>query len=502
MEFSFKEILEILVKRFVLIAICTFVGLCIFFVNSRFFIKPTYVTSVQMYVNSNDTTYSADLNELNYAQKVVTTYVNFLQTKVFYKQVIEESKLNYTQTQLKEMTNIKAINNTEIFEISVTATNPSDAYDLVCTMQKIAPVLINNIKETAQISVVDPPILPSEPSSPNILRNTLVGGMIGFVLSIVVSLLLELFNQKVKNEEDLSKRYLLPILGSIPDFNIIVKRKHKTFAIFPIQDLELWTKIKRTLKKLSQNIGGKYQLKKVIFNYVLPKYNNQNLKLNMRQNDISKNKDTEFLVTEAYKSLRSNLNFTLRNDGCKKIVISSAVPEDGKSTTITNIGISIAQTGAKVLLLDCDLRKGRLHRLFNIPLRPGVSDALSSSMDVKKAIYKTSYENLYVMPMGTIPPNPSELLASVQMEGLLYKLNDEYDYIIIDTPPVKVVSDALNLVKIVDGILIVVREGVTSYSCVSNVISRYQFLNANILGFVLNGISLNQDEKSKYRYYN
>jgi len=104
--------------------------------------------------------------------------------------------------------------------------------------------------------------------------------------------------------------------------------------------------------------------------------------------------------------------------------------------------------------------------------------------------------------MGTIPPNPSELLASIQMEVLLNKLNDDYEYIIIDSPPVKVVSDALNLVKMVDGVLIVVREGITSHPCISSSLTKYQFLNANILGFVLNGISLNQEEKSKYRYYN
>lgn len=220
------------------------------------------------------------------------------------------------------------------------------------------------------------------------------------------------------------------------------------------------------------------------------------------KNKVEKNKNIEFIISEAYKSLRSNLNFTLRHEGCKKIVISSPVPEDGKSTTATNIGISIAQTGAKVLIIDCDLRKGKLHRLFNVKYRPGLSDILSRSMDVKSVIYKTTYTNLSVMPMGTIPPNPSELLASVEMEELLNKLDSEYQYIIIDTPPVKVVSDALNLVKMVDGVLIVVRQGVTTYPCIASTISRYQFLNANILGFVLNGISLNQDEKNKYSYYN
>lgn len=462
MEFSLKEILEILMKRLALIVICTIAGICVFFLYSRFVMKPTYYASSQMYVNPIDTTTLADLNELNYAQKVVTTYVNFLQTKVFYNRVLQDSKLNYSQEQLKRMTNIKSINNTEIFEISVTAANPDDAYKLVQSMEKISPILIKSIKETAQISVVDPAVLPTSPSSPNILMNTLAGGMVVFVLSVMASLLFELFDVNVKSQDDLARKYEIPILGTIPNFKADIKRK--------------------------------YVLKKTIFTERFKKRN--------KHNHISINKDSEFVITEAYKTLRSNLNFTLRYDGCKKIAISSPVPEDGKSTTVVNIGISIAQTGAKVLLMDCDLRKGKLHRLFNVRLKPGVSDALSSSIDIQNAICKTSYENLYVMPMGTIPPNPSELLASIQMEELLNKLNKEYEYIIIDTPPVKVVSDALNLVKMVDGVLVVVREGVTSHPSISSTLTKYQFLNANLLGFVLNGSALDQKEDYKYRYYN
>lgn len=462
MEFSLKEIIEILLKRFVLIVICTFAGFCLFFLYSRFIIKPTYHASVQMYVNSNDTTSITDLNELNYAQKVATTYINFLQTNVFFKRVAEDGKLNYSQQQLKRMTTIKSINNTEIFEISVSATNPDDAYKIVLSMEKVAPVLIKSIKDTAQISVVDPPVLPASPSSPNILINTLAGGLIAFVFAVMAALLFELFDMNVKNQEDLSKRYQLPILGAIPNFNLNKKQKYK-------------------LKKNS--LKDRFHKKS-----------------SHRQTGL--NKDSQFIITEAYKSLRSNLNFTLRYDGCKKILVSSPIPEDGKSTTVMNIGISIAQTGARVLLLDCDLRKGKLHHLLNVRLKPGVSDVLSSSMDLQNVICKTTYENLFVMPMGTIPPNPSELLGSIQMEALLNKLNTEYDYIIIDSPPVKVVSDALNLVKMVDGVLLVVREGETSHPSISGTLTKYQFLNANILGFLLNGISLHQEHRYKYHYYN
>ncbi len=195
------------------------------------------------------------------------------------------------------------------------------------------------------------------------------------------------------------------------------------------------------------------------------------------------------------------MKFTLRHQGCKKIVISSSLPEDGKSTITTNLGIVIGQTGSKVLLVDCDLRKGRLHNFFNIKSSPGVTNVLSNMIDIENAIQKTTYDNLYVLPLGTIPPNPSELMASSQMEELLKKLEREYDYIIIDTPPVRVVSDALILMKAADGVLIVVREEVTSHSDITNFLSKCKYMEIKVLGFILNGISLNQEKKSKYHYY-
>ena len=461
MEFTLKELLELLKKRFLLIAVCTFAGLCFFFAVSKYIMKPYYTASVQMYVNPNVSDASANLSELNYAQKVVTTYINFLQTKVFYKQVIEESKLDYTRDQLEGMTKIQSINNTEIFQISVTSLNPYDSFALVKSMQEIAPQLITSIKHTAEISVVDPVVLPTSPSSPNILLNTIIGGMAGFILSVVAFILWEIIDVNIKNQEDLAKRYQLPILGTIPNLDIYKKRKHLT-------------------KKILTNIG---KHKKII------------------RKDESINDDTKFIITEAYKSLRTNLHFTLRWDGCKKILISSPIPEDGKSTTSANIAITIAQTGSKVLLIDCDMRKGRLHSFFDLKSAVGVSDALSGMIDVNEVIQDTSYKNLQVIAIGSMPPNPAELLASIQMEELIKKLEKVYDYIIIDTPPVNVVSDSLSLVKLVNGVVIVVREGNTSYSNITSAVAKYEFVEANILGFVINGVSINQGQKSKYQYY-
>jgi capsular exopolysaccharide synthesis family protein len=457
-----------------------------------------------LYVNSNNPTSSADLNDLNYAQKVVSTYINFLQTKVFYKLVIEESDLNYAPDQLKEMTKIQAINNTEIFQISVTTLDPDDSYLLVKTMQELAPQFIKNIKGTAELSVVDPAVLPSWPSGPNTRLNTIIGGMLGFLLSVFASFLWEIVDVKVKNQEDLAKKYHIPIMGAIPNYNSNKKRSDMITKYIPIfKNHFKKRKNKITKSKINQNKNNQNRntQNKITQNNNTPYKNTLNNNTQNKNNRASINEDTKFVIKEAYNSLRANLRFALRKEGCKKIIISSPIPEDGKSTTSTNLAITIAQTGAKVLLMDCDLRKGRLHSFFNIKSTPGISDIISGMYSEKDVLQNTSHENLQIITMGAIPPNPTEILASVQMEELMKRLEKIFDYIIIDSPPVNVVSDALSLVKLVDGVVIVVREGATTHPHIVSALNKYKLAEANLLGFVLNGVSINQGSKSKSRYY-
>lgn len=446
------------------ILICTLIGAISLFLVSKLFIKPSYTASVQMYVDPNDSAASADLTKLTYAQKVVATYINFLETKVFYQQVLDKCSLRYTISELKDMTQIQAVNNTEIFQINVTSPNPKDSYAIVQAMQEIAPALISSIKNAAEISVVDPVVLPDVPSSPDILGNTLMGGILGLFFSILFAVLWEMFNIKVKNQEELTKKYSLPVLGAIPNFGG-TKKKYLLEGRVSEQQREL---------------------------------SGQQRELSNRESEVNEN--IKFVITEAYKTLRTNLRFTLRNEGCKKILIGSSIPEEGKSTTSANLAVSISQTGARVLLMDCDLRKGSLHNFFHLRSRPGLSDILSRQEDINNVISDTMYTNLKVIPLGSIPPNPTEILSGIEIEKIIKRLENEFDYILIDTPPITVVSDSLSLIKLVDGVLIVVRENHTSYPNLLNAISKYKFAEANILGFVLNGVTLKKARKN-YQYY-
>lgn len=462
MEFTVRDILHLLKKRFVLIAACTLAGLMVSFLFTRYFIDKTYTASSQFYVSTHSST-AANLSDLDYAQKIAQTYINFLNTRQFYSEVLELSKLPYNINELKSMTEIRTVQNTEIISISLTSKSPEDSYQLIKNMEIIAPKLIERIKSDAEISVVDPVVYQGDPSGPNLILNTLFGGIVCGILAFFLSVLKEILNLKVMNQEDLLKHYDVPLLGSIPDFF-----------------LEESSREKRILLRLK--------------NVMIKKGYLENTKRNVNIED-------SFLVTESYKAFRTNLRFSVRKEECKKILITSPSPEEGKSTTSINLSIAISQAGYKVLLIDCDLRKGGIHHYFKGKNQPGLSDLLSKINTTKECLYITPYENLHVMPMGSTPPNPSELLGSKQMELLINELEMEYDYIIFDTPPVNIVADSLSLIKSTDGAILVIRENKTTYSDIENALMKYHYAKASLLGFVLNGVSEKELGGNKTKYY-
>lgn len=208
---------------------------------------------------------------------------------------------------------------------------------------------------------------------------------------------------------------------------------------------------------------------------------------------LAVNAQVKFQVTEAYKSIRTNIMFSIAHKGCKKVVISSAMENEGKSTGAVNIAISLAQTDLRVLLIDTDLRKPKIHMFFDMNSAPGLTHALSGIKSLDEVVRHTSYTNLDVITAGATPPNPSELLASESFEELLRTLEEHYDYIIVDTPPVNVVSDALPVIKKSDGVVLMVRSGMATYPDLDKAIHNLQFIDAKILGLVLNGV----DTRSK-----
>ena len=208
--------------------------------------------------------------------------------------------------------------------------------------------------------------------------------------------------------------------------------------------------------------------------------------------------DSDFYVTEAYKTLRTNVIFSLTDvAGCSVIVITSGFQHEGKSTTSSNLAISLAQADKKVLLVDCDLRKPKLSRLLDLNAPVGLSNILIDPNLLPNAIVHYKDYSMDVLLSGSIPPNPSELLASARMQQLITKLKGYYDFIILDTPPVNMVTDSVVLAPVADGFLLVVRAEQADRNSVSHALEQLEYAKARILGLILNGAAM---EHGTYGY--
>ncbi len=212
--------------------------------------------------------------------------------------------------------------------------------------------------------------------------------------------------------------------------------------------------------------------------------------------------NSDFAIVESYKSARTNLEYALNAEqGCKKIILTSAMPSEGKSTTSINLAITFALTGERVLLIDADLRKPKIHMSLNLENKIGFSNYLAGFSQLEEVIQHDEKHGFDVIASGQIPPNPSELLSSPRMKNAIEILSQKYDYIFVDAPPVNIVSDALSISKHATGVVIVVKENFTTHDALKKCISSLQFANARVLGFVLNGVLASDGYYSKYYKY-
>lgn len=213
---------------------------------------------------------------------------------------------------------------------------------------------------------------------------------------------------------------------------------------------------------------------------------------------------TPFSTLEEYKALRTNIIFSLPDEKCKVIGMTSANSREGKSINCLNLAITFAQTNAKVLLLDCDLRLPKQSRLLEIEAVPGISNVLIGMNTLSESIRKTRFECMDVLPSGDIPPNPSELLGCEKMGRVIEELKNSYDYIFVDLPPINVVADAAVMSKYLSGIVLVVRSGSSKKEEEVRAITQLEFVHANLLGILLNfAVGNGSGEKykgSKYGY--
>lgn len=459
-----KEIIRLLLKKWWIIALSTAVGLLTAFLISSFVLTPMYTARVSLYVSniSVNTSSSVNINDITASQKMVNTCIAIIKSESLLNEVSRLDGTNYTKGQLLEMTSAMAVNNTELLEIKVTSPNPSDSFRIANTYLNVLPGIVEKIVNGGLVSPLDYAVMPEKPNSPNIPLNSAIGGLLGLMLSVLFIFLIKVIDARVEGEEDLKKHYDIPVLGGIPEFSF-------------------------------SKYGEEYRLHEETDKKVIIKRKTSSPKSTI----ISQ--DTSFGIKEAYAKVRTNLIFALAASESKRICISSSMSGEGKSTTIANIAISMANNGARVLLIDADFRKPGIYKLFSLPNNKGLSNVLGGFVALDEAVRKDVVTNLDVLTSGQIPPNPSELIGSKSMGKLLGQLDQCYDYIFVDTPPINIVTDTLALSKNVNNIMLVVSDEKTRHEQLQKCIAAIEFSQATISGIVINR-STEHSSKYKYKY--
>jgi capsular exopolysaccharide synthesis family protein len=303
--------------------------------------------------------------------------------------------------------------------------------------------------------------LPRVPVAPKRLNNILLSFILSLIGGIGLVLFLDYINNKIESVEDIDRYLRLPALGVIPMFE--GGKAGKLLGRGGAESKEMVP------------AGGGVKGNSVILTDV----------------------DATSPIAESYRQLRTSLLLSSAGHAPKTLLITSSQPAEGKTTTSVNTAISLAQTGAAVLIVDADLRRPRVHKIFGLKNNAGLCNFLAGDADLASLI-QTAMPNLYVLPVGPLPPNPAELLGSARMKQVVETLSQNFDYVVIDSPPVASFADSLILSAMVEGVIIVVKGGVTSREMAQRTKSLLQSVGAKILGVVVNQLRLQPHD---YYYY-
>ncbi len=222
----------------------------------------------------------------------------------------------------------------------------------------------------------------------------------------------------------------------------------------------------------------------------------------MRNNMLILNSGAKSTLAEAFRTLRTNVMFSNIDKSIKSVVITSAGPFEGKSTIASNFAIILAQVGSRVLIIDTDLRKPKIHKIFGLPNNIGLTNILAESLPWEEHIFSIEEQpNLYVMTGGPIPPNPAEIVGSGKIKDMVSAIKEKFDYIILDTPPVGIVTDAAIVSTYSDGVILVVSSGNVEIEAAQRAKELLLNVKANVLGTVLNKVPAKGSGYYKYNYY-
>ena len=463
-----RRTLAVLWKKKIWIALVSVLCAVVVAAGMALSVKPMYQADILMYVNNHkfslgSAALTISSGELTAARQLLDTYMVALKSRTALDTVIEKAGLPYSREKLAGMISAGSVNNTEWFTVKVTAGNPEEARIIADTIAEVLPEVLAGTIEGSSVKVLDYAVLPQGRIDSGSTRYAVLGFIMGFVVVVLVIILKDSMDDKIQDEETLTEvSAQIPVLATIP---------HKG--------------------------GGSHY----------SRYGHDQKK---KSNDKARNGlnaicgDLDFAQTEAYNLLQTSVQYSFSgSDGCKVVGITSSERNEGKSTLAINLAYSLSVDKKRVLLLEGDMRLPSIAKKLGIESKPGLSDYLTGKAVNDEGIqYSEMVPSLAVICAGVLPPNPFRLLGSESMKELLQELKQYFDYIIVDLPPVNIVSDPLAIAKYLDGFVVVARNEYSTRKGVADVIKKLCAVNANILGFALNFDHIfSNDGYGKYSRY-
>ena len=394
-EINLNEFFEYY-KKYLLIVLGTIVVFLMgTIIYDIYFKVPVYTTSTTVLLVKNESdTESITQNDITLNQKLVSTYRQIIKSKRVLNQVIKDLDLKYDYEKLYDEVNVTSMEDTEILKITVTDKNPNMAVNIANSIAKVFNSEITEIYNINNVSIIDEAELEIDPSNNNLVRDMVLAILVGFILSSGVIFVIFYFDDTLRDTNYIENDIKLPLIGKV--------------------------------------------------------YKDNN------KIDLLVEEKPNALASESIRTLRTNLQFSSVDEELKTLLVTSSLPSEGKSFVSANLAISFAQNGKKVLLVDCDLRKGRQHKIFGVDGSKGLSSLLISDINrFDSYVEKTNIKNLSIIPRGVFPPNPSELLNSKKNSKLIELLKQKYDIVIFDGAPVMGLSDSLILSSLVDKVILV-----------------------------------------------
>ena len=407
--------------------------------------KPIYQAQTTVVIAKNEVTMdgssAATLNDINASQKLATTYSEIDKSELVLNQVIENLGLHTSVKELNKNLTVKPLDDTSILSITVKDPNARLSATIANEIAKVFAEEVKTIYKVENVTQLSVAVAPENPAN-NTLTRDLILAVVVAVLGVTGFAFIRFYlDDTVKHSDDVERLIGLPITAQILKSDVKSRRAGSELIVA---------------------------------------------------------KTPKAIVSENIKSLRTNLQFTAVDKKIKTILVTSTNAGEGKSFISSNLAISFAQADKRVLLVDCDLRKGRVHKLFGLTNTSGLSNLLAGEIrSFGKYVHPTKIKNLDVMTCGTYPPNPSELLASKKNKNLIKTLREFYDVIIFDGAPVGGLADSVILASLMDETLIVVKDGNTAKNDLITAKDSLEKVGAKVAGVVFNMVN-----RKSTKYYN